>query len=99
MPFNYYIRRQTNLIGTFNVTRLAAELMAKNEPRTDDKLRGVIINTGAVSADDGVTGQSAFGASKGGVVAMTLPISRELASVGIRVVTISPGEKVILYFC
>jgi NAD(P)-dependent dehydrogenase (short-subunit alcohol dehydrogenase family) len=79
-----------NLIGTFNVIRLAAVKMAENEPGEDGE-RGVIINTASVAAYDGQIGQAAYAASKGGVVALTLPVARELASSGIRVVTIAPG--------
>jgi NAD(P)-dependent dehydrogenase (short-subunit alcohol dehydrogenase family) len=79
-----------NLIGTFNVIRLAAEVMAKNEP-TESGERGVIVNTASVAAFDGQIGQVAYSASKGGVVAMTLPVARELASHGIRVMAIAPG--------
>jgi 3-hydroxyacyl-CoA dehydrogenase/3-hydroxy-2-methylbutyryl-CoA dehydrogenase len=79
-----------NLIGTFNVTRLAAAAMAKNQPGADGE-RGVIINTASVAAYDGQIGQAAYAASKGGVVSMTLPIARDLASMGIRVCTIAPG--------
>jgi NAD(P)-dependent dehydrogenase (short-subunit alcohol dehydrogenase family) len=79
-----------NLIGTFNVTRLAAAQMAKNPPGIDGE-RGVIVNTASVAAYDGQIGQVAYSASKGGVVAMTLPIARDLASLGIRVCTIAPG--------
>ena len=79
-----------NLSGTFNVIRLAATQMAKNEPNADGE-RGVIINTASVAAFDGQIGQAAYSASKGGVVGMTLPIARDLASVGIRVCTIAPG--------
>lgn len=79
-----------NLSGTFNVIRLAAAQMAKNEPNADGE-RGVIINTASVAAFDGQIGQAAYSASKGGVVGMTLPIARDLASVGIRVCTIAPG--------
>ena len=79
-----------NLIGTFNVTRLAAAQMAKNQPGVDGA-RGVIVNTASVAAYDGQIGQVAYSASKGGVVAMTLPIARDLASLGIRVCTIAPG--------
>ncbi len=79
-----------NLIGTFNVTRLAAAAMAKNQPGADGE-RGVIINTASVAAYDGQIGQAAYSASKGGVVSMTLPIARDLASLGIRVCTIAPG--------
>ena len=80
---------QVNLVGTFNVIRLAAERMAKTEPLGEE--RGVIINTASVAAFDGQIGQAAYSASKGGVVGMTLPIARDLASVAIRVVTIAPG--------
>jgi len=81
---------QVNLIGTFNVIRLAAAMMADNPPREDNE-RGVIINTASVAAFEGQIGQAAYSASKGGVVSMTLPIARELARFGIRVVTIAPG--------
>jgi NAD(P)-dependent dehydrogenase (short-subunit alcohol dehydrogenase family) len=79
-----------NLIGTFNVIRLAATAMAKGEPNASGE-RGVIINTASVAAFDGQIGQAAYSASKGGVVSMTLPIARELARYGIRVMTIAPG--------
>ena len=79
-----------NLVGTFNMIRLAAELMAREEQREDVE-RGVIVNTASVAAFDGQIGQAAYAASKGGVAAMTLPIARELAKFGIRVVTIAPG--------
>ncbi len=79
-----------NLIGTFNVLRLAASAIAKTEPG-DDGERGVIINTASVAAFDGQIGQIAYASSKGGVAAMTLPAARDLAVVGIRVVTIAPG--------
>ena len=79
-----------NLIGTFNVIRLAGAVMAQNEPN-DEKERGVIINTASAAAFDGQIGQAAYSASKGGVVSMTLPIARELARFGIRVLTIAPG--------
>jgi NAD(P)-dependent dehydrogenase (short-subunit alcohol dehydrogenase family) len=79
-----------NLVGTFNMIRLAAEAMAREEPREDGE-RGVIVNTASVAAFDGQIGQAAYAASKGGVAAMTLPIARELAKFGIRVVTIAPG--------
>jgi NAD(P)-dependent dehydrogenase (short-subunit alcohol dehydrogenase family) len=81
---------QVNLVGTFNVVRLAAEAMAKNEP-TEDGERGVIVNTASVAAFDGQVGQVAYAASKGGVVALTLPVARDLASHGIRVMAIAPG--------
>ena len=80
-----------NLIGTFNIIRLAAAQMAKNQPVTDSGERGVIVNTASVAAFDGQIGQAAYSASKGGVVGMTLPIARDLSSVGIRVCTIAPG--------
>jgi 3-hydroxyacyl-CoA dehydrogenase / 3-hydroxy-2-methylbutyryl-CoA dehydrogenase len=79
-----------NLIGTFNVIRLASEKMTENDPN-DHGERGVIINTASVAAFEGQIGQAAYSASKGGVVGMTLPIARELASFGIRVMTIAPG--------
>lgn len=79
-----------NLGGTFNVIRLAAAVMMNNAP-TDDGERGVIVNTASVAAFDGQIGQAAYSASKGGVVGMTLPIARELARYGIRVMTIAPG--------
>jgi NAD(P)-dependent dehydrogenase (short-subunit alcohol dehydrogenase family) len=81
---------QINLIGAFNMVRLAAVYMAENVPGTDGE-RGVIINTASVAAFDGQIGQAGYAASKGGVVAMTLPIARELARHGIRVVAIAPG--------
>jgi 3-hydroxyacyl-CoA dehydrogenase/3-hydroxy-2-methylbutyryl-CoA dehydrogenase len=80
-----------NLVGTFNVLRLAAAQMAKQDPVTDDGGRGVIINTASVAAFEGQVGQAAYSASKGGIVGMTLPIARDLASLGIRVNTIAPG--------
>ncbi len=79
-----------NLIGTFNMIRLAAEAMARENPLEDGE-RGVIVNTASVAAYEGQIGQAAYAASKGGVVALTLPIARELARLGIRVVTIAPG--------
>ncbi len=79
-----------NLIGTFNMIRLAAAAIAKEEPGADGE-RGVIVNTASVAAFDGQVGQAAYAASKGGVAAMTLPIARELARSGIRVVSIAPG--------
>ncbi len=81
---------QINLIGTFNIIRLAAAQMQANEPN-DDGERGVIVNTASIAAFDGQIGQPAYSASKAGVVGMTLPIARELASSGIRVMTIAPG--------
>ena len=81
---------QVNLIGTFNVIRVAAFAMSQAEP-LDGGERGVIINTASVAAFDGQIGQAAYSASKGGVVGMTLPIARDLASLGVRVCTIAPG--------
>ena len=81
---------RVNLIGTFNVVRLAAAAMAGNEPGEDGG-RGVIVNTASVAAFDGQIGQVAYAASKGGVASMTLPLAREFARSGIRVVTIAPG--------
>lgn len=78
-----------NLIGTFNMARLAAEAMATNTPEGGE--RGVIINTASIAAYDGQIGQAAYAASKGGVAAMTLPMARELARHGIRVMTVAPG--------
>jgi 3-hydroxyacyl-CoA dehydrogenase/3-hydroxy-2-methylbutyryl-CoA dehydrogenase len=81
---------QVNLIGSFNVLRLAAQQMAKNEPDADGD-RGVIINTASVAAYEGQIGQAAYSASKGGIVGLTLPVARDLASYAIRVNTIVPG--------
>lgn len=80
-----------NLVGTFNVCRLAAYAMAKNDPLDDDGSRGVIINTASVAAYEGQIGQAAYSASKGGVVSMTLTMARDLARNGIRVNAIAPG--------
>ncbi|MBB4103746.1 SDR family NAD(P)-dependent oxidoreductase [Allorhizobium borbori] len=79
-----------NLVGTFNMLRLAAQAMERNAPGEDGE-RGVIVNTASVAAFDGQIGQAAYAASKGGVAALTLPAARELARFGIRVVTIAPG--------
>lgn len=79
-----------NLVGTFNVLRLAAAAMARNEPNEYGE-RGVIVNTASIAAFDGQVGQAAYSASKGGVVGMTLPIARDLAPRGIRVMTVAPG--------
>lgn len=79
-----------NLVGTFNMIRLAAEAMMKNEPDAGGE-RGVIVNTASVAAYEGQLGQAAYAASKGGIVALTLPVARELARSGIRCVTIAPG--------
>ncbi len=81
---------EVNLIGTFNAIRLAAAEMAENTPNEEGE-RGVIINTASVAAFEGQIGQAAYSASKGGIVGLTLPIARELASYGIRVMTIAPG--------
>lgn len=79
-----------NLVGTFNMIRLAAEAMMKNEPDAGGE-RGVIVNTASVAAFEGQLGQAAYAASKGGIVALTLPVARELARSGIRCLTIAPG--------
>ena len=81
---------QVNLIGTFNAIRLAAAAMDKNTPNAAGE-RGVIVNTASVAAFDGQIGQAAYSASKGGIVGMTLPIAREFARIGVRVMTIAPG--------
>jgi NAD(P)-dependent dehydrogenase (short-subunit alcohol dehydrogenase family) len=81
---------QLNLIGTINAIRLSAEKMALNTPNEDNE-KGVVVNTASTAAFDGQIGQAAYSASKAGVVGMTLPIARELAEHGIRVVTIAPG--------
>jgi 3-hydroxyacyl-CoA dehydrogenase/3-hydroxy-2-methylbutyryl-CoA dehydrogenase len=81
---------QLNLVGTLNVIRLAVEQMINNTPNVEGE-KGVIVNTASIAAFDGQIGQAAYGASKGGIVGMTLPIARECADYGIRVVTIAPG--------
>ncbi len=81
---------KVNLIGTFNVLRLAAAAMSENEPDAEGE-RGVCINTASIAAFDGQIGQIAYAASKGGIVGMTLPAARDMASRGVRVVTIAPG--------
>jgi NAD(P)-dependent dehydrogenase (short-subunit alcohol dehydrogenase family) len=81
---------EVNLVGTFNMCRLAADAMSRTDP-LDDGERGVLVNTASVAAFDGQIGQPAYAASKGGVAALTLPLARELARVGVRVVTIAPG--------
>jgi NAD(P)-dependent dehydrogenase (short-subunit alcohol dehydrogenase family) len=81
---------EINLVGTFNVLRLAAQAIAEGLPDPEGE-RGVIINTASIAATDGQTGQAAYGASKAGVAGLTLPAARELARLGIRVVTIAPG--------
>jgi NAD(P)-dependent dehydrogenase (short-subunit alcohol dehydrogenase family) len=91
MPLDRFSRIiQVNLIGTFNAIRLAAAAMSGGEPDEEGE-RGVIVNTASVAAFEGQIGQAAYSASKGGIVAMTLPIARELARSGIRVMTIAPG--------
>ena len=87
--FEHIVR--VNLIGTFNVLRLCAEVMQTNEPQTEDQERGVIVNVASIAAFDGQTGQAGYAASKGGIVAMTLPIARDLAKGGVRIMTIAPG--------
>ncbi len=90
-PLDHFARViQINLIGTFNAIRLAAAAMAANQPNAAGE-RGVIVNTASVAAYDGQIGQAAYAASKGGIVAMTLPIAREFARMGVRVMTIAPG--------
>jgi NAD(P)-dependent dehydrogenase (short-subunit alcohol dehydrogenase family) len=81
---------RTNLVGTFNVIRLAAAAIARREPEPSGE-RGVVVNTASVAAFEGQVGQAAYAASKGGIVSLTLPVARELARFGIRVVTIAPG--------
>jgi NAD(P)-dependent dehydrogenase (short-subunit alcohol dehydrogenase family) len=87
--FEFVIR--VNLIGSFNVLRLAASAMSKLDPLDEDGQRGSIVNLASVAAFDGQIGQAAYSASKGGVVGMTLPIARDLAAIGVRVNTIAPG--------
>jgi len=92
-PFDlklFELTLRVNLVGTFNVVRLAAARMSKNQPN-DENERGVIVNTASAAAFEGQIGQCAYSASKGGVVGMTLPIARDLSAVGIRVNTIAPG--------
>jgi NAD(P)-dependent dehydrogenase (short-subunit alcohol dehydrogenase family) len=93
MPHNLETFRKVldiNLVGTFNVMRLAAAAMSGNEPDADSQ-RGVIVNTASIAAFDGQIGQAAYSASKGGVVALTLTAARDLSAAGIRVCTIAPG--------
>jgi NAD(P)-dependent dehydrogenase (short-subunit alcohol dehydrogenase family) len=80
-----------NLIGTFNVMRIAAAAMAKTEPADADGQRGVIVNTSSIAGIEGQTGQIAYSASKGGIIGMTVPGARDLAAIGVRVNTICPG--------
>jgi NAD(P)-dependent dehydrogenase (short-subunit alcohol dehydrogenase family) len=89
MPFETIL--QINLVGTFNVLRLASAAMISNEPLGEDGERGVCVNTASIAAYDGQVGQIAYSASKGAVVGMTLPAARDLAQYGIRVCTIAPG--------
>jgi NAD(P)-dependent dehydrogenase (short-subunit alcohol dehydrogenase family) len=90
-PLEHFVRTiQINLVGTFNAIRLAAAAMANNEPNAAGE-RGVIVTTASVAAFDGQIGQAAYSASKGGIVSMTLPIAREFARMGVRVMTIAPG--------
>ena len=92
MPLENFIKViQVNLVGTFNLVRLAATDMSTREPEEDSGERGVIVNTASVSAFEGQIGQAAYSASKGGIVALTLPAAREFAQFGVRVVTIAPG--------
>lgn len=91
MPLsNFQGTVMVNLVGSFNVAKAAAALMQHNEPGSEGE-RGVIVNTASIAAYEGQIGQAAYSASKGGVVAMTLPMARELARFGIRVMTIAPG--------
>jgi NAD(P)-dependent dehydrogenase (short-subunit alcohol dehydrogenase family) len=80
-----------NLIGTFNLMRIAAAAIARTEPADSDGLRGVVINTASVAGIEGQTGQIAYSASKGGIIGMTVPAARDLAAIGVRVNTICPG--------
>jgi NAD(P)-dependent dehydrogenase (short-subunit alcohol dehydrogenase family) len=92
-PHNFDAFKRTvsiNLFGSFNMLRLAADAMSKNEPEPTME-RGCVINTASVAAYDGQIGQAAYSASKGGIVGMTLPIARDLSKIGIRVMTIAPG--------
>ncbi|MGH8427833.1 MAG: SDR family NAD(P)-dependent oxidoreductase [Gammaproteobacteria bacterium] len=91
MPTEFFSRViHINLIGTFNLAKSAAAAMAENEPGADGE-RGVIVNTASIAAYEGQIGQAAYSASKGGVVGMTLPLAREFARIGVRVLTIAPG--------
>ncbi|KAA3652155.1 MAG: SDR family NAD(P)-dependent oxidoreductase [Proteobacteria bacterium] len=91
MALNYFNKAiQVNLVGSFNVAKAAANLM-QNNPADEDNQRGVIINTASVAAYEGQIGQAAYSASKGGIVAMTLPMAREFTRIGVRVMTIAPG--------
>jgi NAD(P)-dependent dehydrogenase (short-subunit alcohol dehydrogenase family) len=91
MPLKTFATTVTvNLIGSFNVSKAAADLMQHNAPGEDGE-RGVIVNTASIAAYEGQIGQAAYSASKGGVIAMTLPMAREFARIGVRVMTIAPG--------
>jgi len=91
MPLSFFTNTiSVNLIGSFNVAKAAADVMQHNEPGEDGE-RGVIMNTASVAAYEGQIGQAAYSASKGGIIGMTLPMARELARFGIRVMTIAPG--------
>lgn len=91
MPLDTFAKTiQVNLVGSFNIAKAAANLMQHNEPG-EDKERGVIINTASVAAFEGQIGQAAYSASKSGIVGMTLPMAREFARIGVRVMTIAPG--------
>ena len=90
-----YFNLQVNVMGTFNVVRQAAVLMAQNQPN-EDKARGVVINTSSVAAFDGQMGQVAYSASKAAIAGMTLPLARDLGEFGIRVCTICPGTGMFL---
>jgi len=82
---------QVNLVGTFNLMRIAAAAMAKTKPADADGQRGVVVNTSSVAGIEGQTGQIAYSASKGGIIGMTLPAARDLSAIGVRVNTICPG--------
>ncbi len=91
MPSEMFSRViQVNLIGTFNLVKAAADAMQTNAPNPDGE-RGVIVTTASIAAFEGQVGQAAYSASKGGIVAMTLPLAREFARIGVRVMTIAPG--------
>lgn len=91
MPLkNFQTTVMVNLIGSFNVSKAAAEIMQHNAAGADGE-RGVIVNTASIAAYEGQIGQSAYSASKGGVIAMTLPMAREFARIGVRVMTVAPG--------
>jgi NAD(P)-dependent dehydrogenase (short-subunit alcohol dehydrogenase family) len=91
MPLkNFQTTVMVNLIGSFNVAKAAAEIMQNNAPSADEE-RGVIVNTASIAAYEGQIGQAAYSASKGGVIGMTLPMAREFARIGVRVMTVAPG--------